>query len=193
MKSYVSIPYRQARYAQKMALQIYKISSFNSLQVGQVPRQRNYLYSTENCFNSLQVGQVLGLVLPFILQHLVSIPYRQARYFYGELDVQVLEHSFNSLQVGQVLIFSIIQSLLIFQFQFLIGRLGTNSWGYSITNILCFNSLQVGQVQSQLKLGQYRAYMFQFLIGRLGTFMVNWMSRYLSIVSIPYRQARYQQ
>ena len=78
-------------------------------------------------------------------------------------------HSFNSLQVGQVLFTLQIHSPSPQQFQFLIGRLGTfKECYYLMQEKGSFNSLQVGQVHCSFTLGSQSVQ-----------------------VSIPYRQARY--
>ena len=142
-------------------------------------------------FNSLQVGQVPVTIFYFVVIVIqVSIPYRQARYFYQTPILYTLS-CFNSLQVGQVL----------------------NSWTCFAISSACFNSLQVGQVLqyitegfksrfcfNSLQVGQVLSASlnyggtqakFQFLIGRLGTQYQGLPPQQKVNVSIPYRQARY--
>ena len=126
----------------------------------------------------------------FFNQFQVSIPYRQARYSSLQLVRIVRVQRFNSLQVGQVpkvtdldyVIYDCFNSLQVGQvlkeikpkmyrqneFQFLIGRLGTQKQLVFSQHMTSFNSLQVGQV-------------LNFLINLIAS----------TNVSIPYRQARY--
>ena len=210
----VSIPYRQARYdAQKLtgveyniefqfligrlgttalilSLQVFS-SSFNSLQVGQVHFPSLYTSSLYIVFQFL-IGRLgtSGSIQMIQDYQQVSIPYRQARYMIY-IVIQMILQRFNSLQVGQVREEVLDTVNGIWQFQFLIGRLGTFVFPSSSFCHFCFNSLQVGQVLptillvshslpcfNSLQVGQVQVYccfyfagcfVFQFLIGRLGT------------------------
>ena len=99
------------------------------------------------CFNSLQVGQVLA-----------------------EMYLELRKNQcFNSLQVGQVRLWFVYWCVLVIQFQFLIGRLGTHL--PQLRNWL-INCVSIPYRQARYKKGgqaKNGREMFQFLIGRLGT------------------------
>ena len=119
---------------------------FNSLQVVQVPNRvfnfrsglfmfqfligslgtisAVYVLSNGNSFNSLQVVQVLFQMKQIKSLKVVSIPYRQSRY------LMFVERQ----EIG-------------FEFQFLIGSLGTLKRRSKKYDWLSFNSLQVVQVR----------------------------------------------
>ena len=102
----------------------YLLDSFNSLQVGYKLCSRHVdRCLAEDGFNSLQVGYKLSTNLHFHpIYLLVSIPYRQAtNYTYCFLRINAFS-----------------------RFQFLIGRLQTLPFEWTLHRFLRFNSLQVG-------------------------------------------------
>ena len=143
--------------------------SFNSSQVGW--EHLNTYYQNKSHEVSIphrQAGNDFFCRKLYELQK-VSIPHRQAGNIDRVEDKKMREIGFNSSQVGWELVPCCRLPATILQFQFLIGRLGTQI-GQSFTSDAGMFQFLIGRLGTvSLFPDLDREEGFQFLIGRLGT------------------------